>query len=262
VRYLRLKFLADIQAGQSPSSDDVSDSGDLPFLQGCAEFGDRFPHPTKYCSNPPKRASRGDWLISVRAPVGELNIADQDYGIGHGLAAVSASNIDNRFLGYVLSSAVCALGSVATGSTYHAVSAPQIANLKIPYPDADGQKAIADFLDGETARIDQLTQKKQRLIALLRARYGTAASEAVSGRTRHVGSMCDSGIDWIGDIPAHWTVPRVGWLQKRITYGFTNPMPTADEGPFLLTANDINDGRILYESARRTTEDAFKNGES
>jgi type I restriction enzyme S subunit len=149
--------------------------------------------------------------------------------------------------------------SVATGSTYQAVSAPQIGNLKIPCPDADTQKEIADFLDRETARVDQLIEKKRRQVTLLGERYGTSASDAVGGGTQHAGSMRDSGIDWIGAIPAHWTISRIGWLQKRITYGFTNPMPTADEGPFLLTANDINDGRILYESARRTTIDAFKN---
>src|SRR5260370_623713 len=64
------------------------------------------------------------------------------------------------------------------------------------------QKAIADFLDRETARIDQLIEKKQRLIALLGERYGTSASGAVSGRAGYADSMRDSGIHWIGAIPA------------------------------------------------------------
>jgi type I restriction enzyme S subunit len=142
-------------------------------------------------------------------------------------------------------------------STIGNFNGTKFSNLIFPEICLEKQRAIVDFLDRETARIDQLIEKKQRLIVLLAARYGTAASDAVSGRTRHAGSMSDSGLDWIGELPAHWAISRVGWLQKRITYGFTNPMPIADEGPFLLTANDINDGRILYESARHTTLDAF-----
>src|SRR5690606_28294805 len=103
---------------------------------------------------------RGAWLISVRAPVGEINFADRDYGIGRGLASIAAKFIDPSYLGYALAAAVPQLRSVATGSTYEAVSASQIGNLQIPVLDLEIQKAIAAFLDRETARIDKLIAKK------------------------------------------------------------------------------------------------------
>jgi type I restriction enzyme S subunit len=69
--------------------------------------------------------------------------------------------------------------------------------------------------------------------------------------------MKDSGIEWLGEVPAHWEVLSVARVTERISYGFTNPMPTADLGPFMLTANDIGDRRVRYESARCTTIEAF-----
>ena len=71
--------------------------------------------------------------------------------------------------------------------------------------------------------------------------------------------MKSSGIDWLDGIPAHWEVKPIYSFQERITYGFTNPMPTTLEGPFMLTANDIGYGEIRYETARRTDQSAFDN---
>ncbi|MGL6078954.1 restriction endonuclease subunit S [Methyloversatilis discipulorum] len=62
----------------------------------------------------------------------------------------------------------------------------------------------------------------------------------------------------IGDVPEHWHVGPLRDVLDLITYGFTNPMPDADEGPWKLTAKDIVDGQIRYETARRTTEAAYK----
>lgn len=180
MRTERLKFHSKIIAGQSPSSDDVGDVEGLPFLQGCAEFGDISPEPNKYCMSPPKRAPEGAWLISVRAPVGELNLADQEYGIGRGLAAIVSKDVEQRFLGYALSHSVPKLSSVSTGSTYEAVSAGQLGDLDIPLPAPKSQKTIADFLDRETARIDQLIEKKQYFLSQLGARIEALVDKALS----------------------------------------------------------------------------------
>ena len=61
----------------------------------------------------------------------------------------------------------------------------------------------------------------------------------------------------VGDVPASWHVEELRFFLDLITYGFTNPMPDADEGPWKLTAKDVVDGRINYATARRTTVDAF-----
>lgn len=63
----------------------------------------------------------------------------------------------------------------------------------------------------------------------------------------------------IGTVPGDWHVEELRFFLDRITYGFTNPMPDADTGPWKLTAKDVVDGRINYATARRTTDDAFAN---
>ena len=71
--------------------------------------------------------------------------------------------------------------------------------------------------------------------------------------------MSDYKESEIGKIPTEWNYEPLESFFDLITYGFTNPMPTTDEGPFMITAKDVNDGRIKYESARKTSEDAFIN---
>jgi type I restriction enzyme, S subunit len=63
----------------------------------------------------------------------------------------------------------------------------------------------------------------------------------------------------IGQVPSHWEVAPLSAFVSRVTYGFTNPMPTVDDGPFMVTAKDIHDGRIDYSTARHTDWKAYRN---
>ncbi|MCQ3805496.1 MAG: restriction endonuclease subunit S [Acidimicrobiia bacterium] len=179
-RKSRLKRFARIIAGQSPPSAQVVDHDEhaLSFLQGNAEFTGTSPVPVKACDTAPKRARAGDILLSVRAPVGALNIADQSYGIGRGLCAIRSICADQRFLWWALQDSVDDLQSRATGSTYEAVSIEDVADTLIPTPPLTIQRAIADYLDTETGRIDALITKKRRMIQLLEERW-MALAESV-----------------------------------------------------------------------------------
>ena len=155
---VRLKYRATVIAGQAPKGDTVFDMQDgmegTPFIQGNAEFGDRHPTPRFLAAFPPKRAPKGSILLSVRAPVGALNVSDQEIGIGRGIAAISArASYDQRFLWWALKAAKQDLASRADGSTYDAVSADDIRALRLPDLPLLRQRAVADFLDRECARI-------------------------------------------------------------------------------------------------------------
>ena len=209
----RLKYLATVVAGQSPDGAEVNSEGTgLPFLQGCAEFEHRHPTANRYCVATPKIARSGSWLISVRAPVGTLNYADRDYGIGRGLAAVHANNIEQRFLGYALSTKRKELQAIATGSTFQAISTAQLAELRVESPSIIQQKCIADFLDERTTRIDGLIAKKTRLLELLAEQRQALITRAVTRGLDPSAPMKPSGIDWLGDIPAHWDVRRLKFI--------------------------------------------------
>ena len=143
-----LADVADIVMGQSPPSESYNDDGvGLPFLQGKAEFGAISPEPVKWCSDPRKTAEPGSILISVRAPVGDLNIADQRYCIGRGLAAlVPGPDLDCRYLFYHLLTLHRWFDSQSSGSTFQSINAGVLRNLALDIPPLEEQRRIAQVL--------------------------------------------------------------------------------------------------------------------
>ncbi len=210
----RLKFESYINMGQSPNSEDCNQDGvGLPFLQGNAEFGIRSPLPKQYCEIPRKVAQKGDLLFSVRAPVGALNLANQKYGIGRGLCAISNNeSLTPDFLWWLIPVVKSELDAVSTGSTFEAVSAEQVENVVIFKPLLDEQQKIANFLDHETAKIDTLIEKQQQLIALLKEKRQAVISHAVTKGLNANAPMRDSGVEWLGEVPEKWCVVPLKYL--------------------------------------------------
>lgn len=202
----RLKLETFMNMGQSPSSDDCNIEGDgLAFLQGNAEFGRVNPIEKQYCPVAKKIANPGDILFSVRAPVGAMNFADKKYGIGRGLCSISASEkVTSPFLWWLLPTYKYQLDAIATGSTFEAVSAEQLGNLCFALPSISEQSQIAAFLDHETAKIDNLIEKQQQLIELLKEKCQSVISHAVTKGLNPDVPMKDSGVEWLGDLPCHW----------------------------------------------------------
>ena len=203
-----LKRVARIVAGQSPSSADVEPlSVGLPFIQGNAEFGSNGPNPIWECVDPPKRAIAGDVLVSVRAPVGAVTVADRDYGIGRGLNAVRAEKIDPTYLIWLLRNSTGYLNSIATGSTFAAITSSDVASVGVPITPLDEQRQIAEYLDRETGKIDELITKQEQLVELLGARR-QAVVDSATWRGVHGAQVSDSGVEPAGDSPAHWARVR------------------------------------------------------
>ncbi len=162
--------LAEVVAGQSPPSETYNEEGlGLPFLQGNADFGDKYPVPKAWCTAPQKVAIKDDILISIRAPVGEINLADQDYAIGRGLAALRASSIESNFLYQAIQRWRGCLQRVAQGSTFDAVTARHFAQLYVAVPSSEEQKAIAQILDTADTAIEQTRESINRIQKLRRS---------------------------------------------------------------------------------------------
>jgi type I restriction enzyme S subunit len=88
-----LQDIANITMGQSPPGESYNDLGDgMIFYQGCTDFGNRFPTVRQFTTQPMRYANEGDILLSVRAPVGTLNIAKENCCIGRGLAALNSKD--------------------------------------------------------------------------------------------------------------------------------------------------------------------------
>ena len=171
--------------GQSPPSEEYnSDSLGAPFLQGNADFGLHHPTPKIYCPTARKHASPGDILLSVRAPVGAINIANQEYGIGRGLCAIRprTSQLERRYAKYLLEVIRTELHVVAIGTTYDAVTVNDISNITCVVPPLSEQTQIANFLDRKTGQIDELIAIEGRKIALLKEYRQSLISEVVTGK--------------------------------------------------------------------------------
>ena len=150
----KLAEVCNIIMGQSPPSDTYNENAKgIPFFQGKAEFTDLYPIVKKYCSKPTKIAEPFDILLSVRAPVGTTNIANQQCCIGRGLAAIRFENYKDGF--YFLRSIQHELDSKGTGTTFRAISGDTIRETLIPYPPLETQQSIVSKIEELFSELDQ-----------------------------------------------------------------------------------------------------------
>jgi type I restriction enzyme S subunit len=199
---VRLGEVASLTMGQSPPSSTYNTDGDgLPFLQGKAEFGETYPTPIKWCSQPKKVAGRGSVLISVRAPVGDVNVARDDYCIGRGLAAINGGqSLDNWFLFYLLILEKRRLEDKGTGSTFKSINKGVLQSFSVPLPSLPEQRRIAHVLStiqraiaGQDDLIAAAREVKRSLMQRLFT-YGSSPEPASTKETE------------IGEVPGHWEI--------------------------------------------------------
>ena len=128
----------------------------------------------------------------------------------HRLRPLDRARDNPRFLYYTLVAAVThSAFAEGQGSTIGHVTGDMIRAHRFPFPLPPEQHAIADFLDRETAKIDALVTKQERLVDLLREKRAARISQAVTKGVDTAVPMKDSGVEWLGEIPAHWTVVQL-----------------------------------------------------
>ena len=166
----------------------------------------------------PSRARRivrhGDVIVStvrtyLRA-IAAIKAPEPNLVVSTGFAVVRPRHLASSFAAYALRAPYFVESVVANsvGVSYPAINASRLACFPIPYPDLDEQRVIADFLDRETAKIDALVTKKERLIELLQEKRTALITRAVTRGLNPNVPMKDSGVEWLGEIPAHWDVVR------------------------------------------------------
>ncbi len=136
------------------------------------------------------------------------------------------------------------LSSATISSTIGNVNGQKYANLALPLPDVQEQRAIAAFLDHKTAEIDTLIARKEQLIALLQEKRAALITAAVTRGLDPDVEMKDSGVEWLGEIPAHWEVVRLRYVTKKfVDYRGKTP-EKAESGIPLVTARNIGEGLL------------------
>ena len=255
----RLKDYCYVNMGQSPGSESYNDDGDgLPFYQGNADFGELHPVTRIHCTDPKKIAESNDVLISVRAPVGEMNIADAQCCIGRGLAAVQPTTVVDKFLYYQLIVIKEELKLYVTGSTFEAVSSGDISVLRFLKPPKDEQTAIANYLDEKTSKLDQLISNKKTQIDKLKEIRQIEINTAVTKGLDPNVTLKPSGIEWLGDIPEHWEVKRFKDFTKILSGFAPEQFEFVDDGSTYYKVDDLNylqNSFDLYESTWKVNTD-------
>ena len=138
----KLSEIANITMGQSPEGSSYNDDGiGEIFFQGSTDFGWRYPTIRQYTTQPSRRAKAGDILLSVRAPVGTLNIADNDCCIGRGLAALNSKSGYDSYLYYVMEYFKQIFDNRNNaGTTFGSITKDDLFSLKLVYPKDDQLK--------------------------------------------------------------------------------------------------------------------------
>lgn len=179
-----LQGICDIIMGQSPSSKTYNRENDgMIFHQGKTDFGEKYPKARIYCNRPIKIANSNDILISVRAPVGPVNITKLQCCIGRGLAALrSKEKLNQTFLYFIMIFNEEKISSLGTGSTFHAINKTQLGQFEIPLPAVLEQEKIAKVL----SLIDQKIESAQAKLLAYQKLFKTLLHELMSGERRVV----------------------------------------------------------------------------
>ena len=155
----------------------------------------------------------GSVIISTRAPIGHMAINESPMSFNQGCRGIIPGHqVHGPFLYYMLKSRVCELNAMANGTTFVELSRDELAAVSVEFPPLDTQRRIAQFLDEKTARIDTLIEKKRELLDRLAEKRQALITRAVTKGLSPDVPMKSSGIDWLGDIPAHWDVKRLRFL--------------------------------------------------
>ena len=171
----QLNDVADIIMGQSPLSQSYNkDKKGLPFYQGKTEFSDIYiKEPTVFCNSPIKVVEENDILMSVRAPVGDVNIATQKSCIGRGLASIKPKKIDYLYLFYLLKEQKSKIEKIGVGSTFKAINKNNISTLKISIVEKDKQDKIRNYLSS----IEKLKFEIEKSIEIAQNLYDSLISK-------------------------------------------------------------------------------------
>ncbi len=145
--------------GQSPPSHtyNLKKEG-LPFFQGSKEFGWRKPIKEKWCSNPKRIAEQGDVLISVRAPVGDMNIAVEKCCIGRGLASIRGGvNVSTSILFYMIKNNIEIIKNISSaGSVFDSLNKKTLSEIKVALPPKELRNKYYIFFEELFNKINRL----------------------------------------------------------------------------------------------------------
>ena len=248
---MKLSEVAEIVMGQSPDSSSYNDTEDgVAFFQGKTEFGRINPVVKKWCNNPTKISKPLDILISVRAPVGDVNINNIEACIGRGLGAIRATSSSNyKYLYYAIQKYNNQLKKASQGSTFEAINSNDLKGLKLPIPHIDEQEKIALILSNVDEQIDNVDALIEKNKELKKGLMQTLLTKGI-GHTKFKTTE-------IGEIPEEWNIFKLSDCATIIDSLHETP-EYSESGFPMIRVVDVNGKAINTKLTNKVCETIYK----
>lgn len=214
----QLRRIARLKSGDFIAAEDIEEEGPFPVYGGNGLRG----FTARWNTNGPIAlvGRQGAQCGNVHVAAGKICVSE------HAFRCFPEKPVDVSFLRHSLQS--LNLGQYSVSAAQPGLSADNLKAVTLPFPPLDTQRRIAAFLDEKTAQIDALIEKKQALLERLAEKRQAIITQAVTKGLNPDAPMRPSGIDWLGDIPAHWEVKRLRFSVDRIEQGWS---PQCDSRP-------------------------------
>ena len=215
----KLKFLGVLANGATPASGDPNNwDGEIVWVtpDDLGQLGGRYISDSRrkitqdgYTSCGTKLVPGGSLILSTRAPIGHLAISTVEACFNQGCKGFSPNDqAMPEYVYYWLKAHKNDLQNLGQGTTFVELSRHALANFKVGAPPLERQREIVAYLDLRCGEIDDLIAKKRGLLGLLAEKRSALITRAVTKGLDPTAPMKPSGIDWLGDIPAHWEARR------------------------------------------------------
>ena len=218
---VRFRYLADVRKGRLPSADGESglDAKSAPYLTMEYLRGENI-EPTLVSIDPALLMASAESILLLwdGSNAGEFLRAKRGV-VSSTSALVTPKCVDPKFFFWACKGQENRVRAETVGMGIPHVNGEFLANLRIQLPIVKQQRAIADYLDRETARLDALVAAKERVFGLLAEKRRALITRAVTRGLEPHASLRDCGIPWIGEIPEHWSRMQLRRVAHFITSG-------------------------------------------
>ena len=234
MKYKKLGEECYIVMGQSPESKTYNSKKEgTPFLQGRKTFGRIYPYIDTWTTHPIRIGKKGSVLFSVRAPVGDVNIATEDICIGRGLASISMKNKHNLYLYYLLLNNRESIKNMSTGTVFESINRSELENLILKFHEEEEQCKVEKLLGCIDKKIELNSKMNNNLQDISKQLYKRwfidfeFPNKDGKPYKSSGGKMIDSEL---GEIPKNWNVKTIDDMNLEISDGnYSNKYPKKSE---------------------------------
>jgi len=269
---IKVKFISKVFGGSTPKSSvedywggeikwitptDIGKVKEEKFLQSTERNITEKGLNSSGCSIIPK----GSVVVTNRGPIGNVIIPTFDFTTNQGCKSIICDeSFSSDFSYYLLKVSQNVLESLGKGTTFMELSTTSLKNYEIPHPTHQEQTQIVSFLDTKTQKIDELIEKTEQKIELLKEKRTSLINHCVTKGLNPNVEMKDSGVEWIGEIPRKWNLISLKHLvSTKITDGPHETPEFVDEGIPFLSVESVQDNKLNFNRKRGfITEETHK----